>query len=175
MSLVLLLSTCGSASGQILGPVHPRKEQQKKEKTQQVQEADTLVIPDSMYFPSPQGTYNATPFPKKRSELIQISLDNDKTVIVRDSTGNYIVQRQIGGLPATAPTTYSADDFKKRSLTNALRDNWTQLVKEANLKQDIQRGLLDFKINIPGGKKSAFTTILFMLLIWSPKLNSWPM
>ncbi len=159
MSLVLLLSTCGSASGQILGPVHPRKEQQKKEKTQQVQEADTLVIPDSMYFPSPQGTYNATPFPKKRSELIQISLDNDKTVIVRDSTGNYIVQRQIGGLPATAPTTYSADDFKKRSLTNALRDNWTQLVKEANLKQDIQRGLLDFKINIPGGKKSAFTTI----------------
>ncbi len=159
LPLVLVLGICESASAQLLGPAHPQKTEQKKQQIQKEQEADTLTIPDSLYFPSPAGSYSAVPFPRQRSGLIQLSLGDDKTVIVRDSSGNYVVQRQIAGMPATAPTVYTASEFKKRSLKNALKDNWTQLVKEANLKQEIQKGLLDFKINIPGGKKSAFTTI----------------
>ncbi len=158
-SWILVLGAVEAASGQILGAPRHRTEQQEKEKARKQQQADTLLLPDSLYFPQLHGDYNARPFSPPRSGLIKIQLDNDKTVVSRDSLGNFVVQRQIYGMPATAPTVYNAGHYRELALKHNLRSNWRELVKEANLKREIQKGLLDFKINIPGGKKSAFTTI----------------
>ncbi|HKJ45506.1 MAG TPA: cell surface protein SprA [Balneolales bacterium] len=121
--------------------------------------ADSSVKADSIRLPEPQWQGMVSPFPGKRSGLIQLRIPEDNIVVQRDSSGNYVVQREILGIPASIPRRYSFDQYKALSLKDKLHQNWVNIVNESNLKRDIHQGLLDFKINIPGGKKSAFTTI----------------
>jgi len=121
--------------------------------------ADSSVKADSIKLPEPQWKGIVSPFPNKRSDLINLQIPEDNIVIQRDSSDNYVVQREIMGIPASLPRAYSFDQFKKLSLKDKLHQNWVSLVRESNLKREIHQGLLNFKINIPGGRKSAFTTI----------------
>ncbi len=124
-----------------------------------VQTADSTVRIDSVYFPNPKWHRVVTPFRRKRSLLIQPDFPDDKIVVTRDSSGYYSVQRQVMGMPASLVTRYNPDEYDSLSLRHNLHENWVSLIQEANLKREIKKGLLDFKINIPGGRKSAFTTI----------------
>lgn len=57
------------------------------------------------------------------------------------------------------PAVFDFDTFAKSRLSASTHENWKKLVQESQRRNETQRGLLDFKVNIPGGQRSAFTTI----------------
>lgn len=101
----------------------------------------------------------SNPFPRKRPKLYYINLPAEKVQVHRDSTGRYQALRTIYGYPAGLPNVMSMQDYARLSREHSLRDNWRSLIEEGKRRQESERGLLDFKINVPGGRQSAFTTI----------------
>lgn len=105
-------------------------------------------------------SYRVPPaFRPERPGLIEITHPEDQLVKQRDSTGTYIIQREIFELPSALPARYSFEEYSELSLRDKKRTNWRRLIQEAERKRDIRRGLLDFTIDIPVGERSAFTTI----------------
>lgn len=101
-----------------------------------------------------------SPFPRRQPKLIAIYLPDDKTISTLDSLSlRYTVLRNVKGLELFYPVSYDFAAYTYLSKSNSLHKNWSKLIQEANLRRDEQRGLLDFRINIPGGERSAFTTI----------------
>lgn len=96
---------------------------------------------------------------RKRSPLAQIRNADDKVVVTRDSTGQFILKREAYGRPIGVPMPLGFDDFAAEKRRQAMSENWEKIVLESRRRNESQRGLLDFRINIPGGQRSAFTTI----------------
>ncbi len=101
----------------------------------------------------------SSPFPGSRPRLYYISLEDEKTTVERDSAGFYRSQRRIGELPSGIDRRMDFDEYAERSLEHKKRQNWGDLIQEFNRKRQEDSGLLDFRIDIPGGEQSAFTTI----------------
>jgi len=96
---------------------------------------------------------------KKIGRFYQLLPNEDKVTVTWDTLDVYTIQRTLAGQPAFIPTVVSFDEYaimQKDRQKKALR---LQLVEEARKQQTQSRGLLDFKIKVPGGEKSAFTTI----------------
>jgi len=125
-------------------------------------EALELVKParDSVsVLPYPRSSLVARPFFRPFPSILQITLNDDKTEVTRDSTGIYRVERTISDRPVGFSTSYSFDEYAKHYRKHVKRENFVKLIKEEERKRDLRRGMLDFRITIPGGQRSAFTTI----------------
>lgn len=114
---------------------------------------------DSLRRYKPQSNIVPNPFKKPRANIIEIDHPQDVLVKERDSTGNYVIQREIMGIRSGLPVTYSFEEYSAQSMQHKMHQNWKQLIREKELQRDVQRGLLDFTIDIPVGERSAFTTI----------------
>jgi cell surface protein SprA len=120
-------------------------------------QADTL--PRIVPFRSVGHNWIISPFPARISPLLHIRMNEDRMVIQKDSLGNYVVQRRILNMPASEQVFYDFETMSNLNMRSAKTANWRRLVREAERRRDLGRGLLDFRIAIPGGRSSAFTTI----------------
>jgi cell surface protein SprA len=127
------------------------------------QERDSLVSADTLKALIPIRGDRYSPYPRltarNRARLAQMMLQGKQLVIERDSLNRYKVVSEFSGIPLTMQVTYSFEEFSMAMRRKGIHDNWAKLVQDARRRQDVRRGLLDFRINIPGGQRSAFTTI----------------
>jgi len=152
LAFVILLGLL-SLPGQLLA----QQNTTENKKTQ-----DSVFVRDPelpLYFPG-KKTSLFSAFPRRTNRLIAVPLSDDRVIKSLDSLKiEYTLNRSIKGVDVFYPVRYDFQSFSQLAKQNSIDRNWTKLVQEANLKGEAQRGLLDFKINIPGGEKSAFTTI----------------
>ncbi|TYP94945.1 cell surface protein SprA [Fodinibius salinus] len=99
------------------------------------------------------------PYPINLPKLFYIRLSEEQTIVERDSTGQYISYRLLFGLPVAQPYVMDFKEYKNRSRSNALQDNWDQLIREQQTSETDRTGLLDFKLDLPAAEESAFSTI----------------
>lgn len=112
------------------------------------------------FISSPDQLPIAQPFkPEKKPSIISIQTDVFKTTITRDSIGSYLIEQKIDGINIGIPQQMDFETLSALSLEHNVKTNWQELSDEFNRKQQEKRGLLDFKINIPGVENTAFTTI----------------
>lgn len=100
------------------------------------------------------------------NSLYYIKLDDDQQLVRRDSLGKYIVEDQLFGYLTSFPLELDLDSYTRLKREQQKASIWTRLVDEGRRQQQSQRGVLDFKISLPAGRNSAFTTIF-----GSPELN----
>ena len=98
------------------------------------------------------------PFSESRANLFYISLPEDNVYIRRDSLGYYHSQRYLFQLPVGVPYQMDFDEYSSRYRERSIQENWQKLIDEQAEEQE-EGGLLDFKVDVPGGEESAFTTI----------------
>lgn len=122
---------------------------------QEAEKPDSVII----VIPGPRHTFSPPVVQRRRSLLSQIRTSDDKRIITRDSTGQFKVIREVYGLQMGVPVFYDFESYARAQRRSASYENWNKLVLEAQRRSETQRGLLDFKVNIPGGQRSAFTTI----------------
>lgn len=96
---------------------------------------------------------------RPRSRLAQMVLQDMRYEVLRDSLGRFAVRTEYKGLTIGNQLSYSFDEYAALMKRKGINENWNRLVQDARRRQDVRRGLLDFRINIPGGQRSAFTTI----------------
>jgi cell surface protein SprA len=126
------------------------------------QDSTMAAVPDTTFdskIKGPSHRYSPLVGQRKRSPLAELRVNDDKVTITRDSSGTYRIVRDVFGRRLGVPAVYPFDAFASARLQSATMDNWSKLVLEAQRRNETQRGLLDFKVNIPGGQRSAFTTI----------------
>lgn len=99
------------------------------------------------------------PYPDDIPDIFYIKLPEDETTIARDSVGNYVSQRRLFNIEAGLPYVMTQEEYYARSLEDSKKQNWQSLVQEFESQQTSERGLLDFRVEIPGGEESTFTTI----------------
>jgi cell surface protein SprA len=118
---------------------------------------DTLLplvpIRGPRYNPSPNLNR------RQRGRISQIPFQDFRIVVERDSLNNFSAVTEYRGLFVTNRVQYDFESYALTMRKKGLNENWSRLVQDANRRQDVRRGLLDFRINIPGGQRSAFTTI----------------
>ncbi|MDX1639425.1 MAG: cell surface protein SprA, partial [Balneolaceae bacterium] len=121
------------------------------------QAADTLSG-DSLGIlrPPPEVSY---PFPPDIPDLFYIRISEEQITISRDSLGNYTSRRRLFGMEIGLPYRMDMQDYADQYLEHSKDENWKSLIREFELEQGREGGLLDFKVDIPGGQESAFTTI----------------
>jgi cell surface protein SprA len=122
--------------------------------------ADTLHIQELKRFFRPvYGDFVARPFYTPIPALYFITLPEEQTGITRRSDGGFYIVRKVGEVQSGAPTAMSFQEFAVLHRQYSVEENWSQLIFESRLREERQRGLLDFSLTIPGGRQSAFTTI----------------
>jgi cell surface protein SprA len=94
-----------------------------------------------------------------KAKLIQLPLDTYQSTITLDSTGTYLIEDKVGDISIGIPRKMGFEELSERGWEESLNENWSDLSDEFNRSQQERRGLLDFKINIPGVENTAFTTI----------------
>lgn len=124
---------------------------------------DTLARKDSLGIPThirgPKYRPGTSLSLRNRSRLSQISLQNIQILIERDTSNIFSVVTDYNGLPLTYSTRYTFEQYSNEMKKNGINENWSKLIQDSRRRQDVRRGLLDFRVNIPGGQRSAFTTI----------------
>ena len=114
---------------------------------------------DTLRFPGPRTGYMTSPFPRRRSQLVEIRIPADQVEITLDSLGHYSARRTINDVPAGFVTRMDFATFSELSFRDRIQSNWRRLVEENRRQRDVRRGLLDFTLDLPVGERSAFTTI----------------
>lgn len=99
------------------------------------------------------------PFSKPIPKLFYINLQDEKNYVQRDSLGLYHSQRLLYQMPVALPYVMNFDEYAQRNKQGSIRENWKKLIDEHLSQEQQQKGLLNFNINVPGGEKSAFTSI----------------
>lgn len=80
--------------------------------------------------------------------------------LARDSTGAYVSRETVGGEDVRNPVRLDPATYRQQRLRNDLLRNWDDLIAERTREQTRRQGRgLGFNIVIPGGRRSAFTTI----------------
>lgn len=132
---------------------------------QESEPTDTLkTIPDSeligikIYKPISQELFSDLRG-RKPGKLYQLLQNDDKVEILWDSTSVYTIQRSVLGYDTFLPTITDFDEYTSLQKSYNKFSLRSQLVEEAKRQETESKGLLDFKIIVPGGEKSAFTTI----------------
>jgi len=126
--------------------------------TVQVSESDTLFKDIKFYRPAEPGIVGSLDIPES-SGLYYIKLSSDRLIITRDSLNNFLIQRQLFELDISAPLSVNFEEFADLKKQQKVRDNWKRFIEQSKREQQQGTGVLDFKIKIPTGKSSAFTTI----------------
>lgn len=99
------------------------------------------------------------PFPGQISKLFYISISEERTTVYRDTLGNYISQRTLFEVQIALPYVMDSEEYAARSKRHHKEQNWAALIREFESGRQAERGLLDFRVDIPGGRESTFTTI----------------
>lgn len=124
----------------------------------------TEAKPDSSligikFFHSSFGSW-VSAFPKKpKGKLYGTTYPFDKIEVTWDTVSTFKISRTVYDRDLYFPTVASVEEFrelKKSQQKAAIQD---LLVQESKSQESEGRGLLDFKISVPGGENSAFTTI----------------
>lgn len=111
-------------------------------------------------LPFPRSYRAAQPFPRELPRLLQIPLARDRTEVEPDSTvGVFRARRSIGSIVIPYDSHYDFDTFAAEKKRSQKRELFENLIREDELRRGRQRGVLDFRISVPGGESSAFTTI----------------
>jgi cell surface protein SprA len=95
-----------------------------------------------------------------------ITLPAEEIVVQTRGDGGFTLEKRIAGRRSGFPSAMDFSTYSLEKRKDALRENWSLLIRESQLEQTAQRGLLDFSLTIPGGRESAFTTIF-----GSPEVN----
>ena len=141
---------------QVIGP---ERDRDTDSDSADVVEQDTIRV-DTLNFQVRRFSNVARPFPEKKPSIVYITPPQQETEITEDTlSGLYHVTHTLYGFEISAPSVFSFEDLSQANFKDAKEDNWRQIITQADRRREEARGLLDFKINIPGGKKSAFTTI----------------
>ncbi len=99
------------------------------------------------------------PFVRPVPGLYYIDLDEEQVLVERDTSGMYRSQRYLFDIPVTNPLIMSFDNYSRRSREYAKMRNWQNLIDEARTTRDETGGPLDFRLDIPAGDESTFSTI----------------
>ncbi len=146
----ILLFTLVAGSGKSFAQARTLPDSLVKNPVTAVNDSLPIVLaPDLISFP----------FSEKRSRLFHVALNEERVVISRDSTGQYISQRMINGMPLALPYVMTFEEYAARSLEDSRRENWNNLIRQYESDREERRGLLDFSFDVPGGRESTFTTI----------------
>jgi cell surface protein SprA len=132
--------------------------QESPDSLQTEEQADSMLSGVKYFFITPNGKISSLPS-TRRGALYGINLSNDNTSVTWDTVSTYRIQRSINGRQLYLPQVASFNEFrelKKEQQKKAIR---ASQVRESIAQEDEGRGLLDFKISVPGGENSAFTTI----------------
>ncbi len=111
------------------------------------------------FFSNSQGSRISALSSNKTRSLYGRTPGFYQTTVSWDSVSSYKIKRTVFGRDYFFPSlvdfeTYS--DLKREQQKDQIQ---SILVQESRSQEDEGRGLLDFKINVPGGENSAFTTI----------------
>ena len=93
------------------------------------------------------------------NSMYYIRLNEEREEVVWDSLGNYTISQELFGFDVFLPQKVNFEEFTALKKAQQIENNFNALVTEIRTEEQEKRGLLDFKINIPSGKNSAFTTI----------------
>ena len=121
-------------------------------------EPDSSLPGIKFYYPKPDPVISRLPGLEK-PKLYSLNLVADKTVVSWDTVSTYRIVTTKYGRGLVQPVTLGFQEFvvlKKEQQKNSIK---SLLVKESISHEEGSRGLLDFKIHVPGGENSAFTTI----------------
>jgi len=134
------------------------------QQTQVQADADTVWVPETdpqflNTFRTEYGDFVANPFVRPIPRLYYITLPSEEIVVETRPDGGFLAERRVAGIRSGVPVSMSFRDYAQLHKEYAIKENWTQLIQESKLRQERQRGLLDFSLTIPGGRESAFTTI----------------
>lgn len=125
--------------------------------------SDTVSVPPSHAFLRAFRPIHAElisdPFLRSIPGLYFITLPLEEVEITIQPDGGFFIEKRIAGFRSGVPTSMSFEEYAALNRENAMRENWERLVFEARQREETQRGLLDFSLQIPGGSQSAFTTI----------------
>ncbi|MDX1641385.1 MAG: cell surface protein SprA, partial [Balneolaceae bacterium] len=130
-----------------------------------VSETDSLVADSadtdklSQAFPTVFGNFSATPFLRPIPTIYFITLPDEQVYVERRDDGSFYIEKRIGGVRSGVPSIYSSEQYSAEHEDYAKEQNWSMLIREARQREGAGRGLLDFSLQIPGGRESAFTTI----------------
>lgn len=105
------------------------------------------------------GRLVGSPFLRPYPRLYYISLPGETVIVQRRPDGRYFAEQSIHDIPIGLPGIYTFEEYAALNREESLRANWSRLIEESDLADDGERGLLDFRFTIPGGRESAFTTI----------------
>lgn len=121
---------------------------------------DTLrSVEFSRAFRPVYGSTVSYPFLRSIPRLYFINLPHEEVHIARRFDGGFYVEKQLAGQRSGAPSSMSFEEYSALHKHYAVEENWKQLIFESRQREERQRGLLDFRLEIPGGRESAFTTI----------------
>lgn len=132
--------------------------QESADSTSAVAENDSLLTGIKFYQSYPNSIVSRFPG-IKRGVLYEIKLSSDQTTITRDSLGTYQITRSLFGRPLLTPSILNFEDYARLKKEDQKASIQSGLVAEGKAQQEVGKGLLDFKISVPGGENSAFTTI----------------
>lgn len=106
-----------------------------------------------------RGVLVPEPFLQPLPRLYYITLPTETVTVERYPDGTFRARQQIQGIETGLPGIYSFEEYAGFSKRNHLYTNWRELIRESEQRDQGQRGLLDFRVAIPGGRESAFTSI----------------
>ncbi|WP_185958268.1 cell surface protein SprA [Fodinibius sediminis] len=98
------------------------------------------------------------PFEQHRPRLFYVRLPEEQIYIQRDSMGTYRSQRLLFQMPLASPLVMDFRDYAERYKQYSIQQNWDMLIREREAEAS-EAGLLDFRVDVPGGEESTFTTI----------------
>lgn len=144
----------------VLAKVHLIYAQESTDSLNVVSAPDTTLKGIKFYTIKNSSTISSIPLgTDRRKRLYGFQLGFDKTSITWDTLSTYKIKRKIYDRELYKPTVVEFSEFSalvKQQQKHAIQ---SLLVEESKSQQETGRGLLDFKINVPGGENSAFTTI----------------
>ncbi len=125
-----------------------------------LEESDPPAQDSVSVLPFPRS-YAATPaFPRKLPRLLQVRLNDDRTETERDSaSGDILIRRTVLGLSIPFDNRYEFSTYAAEHKKHHKRQIFKDLIREEEIRRQRRRGVLDFRISVPGGQSSAFTTI----------------
>ncbi|MCH8567555.1 MAG: cell surface protein SprA [Balneolales bacterium] len=150
-------------------PEEEEPEQDGMPDTEDDEDSDTIKLleesdqpaQDSLnVWPFPRSSVHARPFLRTLPKLLQIRLNDDRTEVERDSaSGDMIVRRTITGVEVPFSSRYTFEQFAEEHKSHHKIQVFKDLIREEEIRRERRRGVLDFRITVPGGQSSAFTTI----------------
>ncbi|MEX0858061.1 MAG: cell surface protein SprA [Balneolaceae bacterium] len=134
------------------------KSQDIADTTSSVSEADSTLDGIKFIYRPPDNHLN-----RRRgvspSGLYSIQLSKDQFSTTWDTTSTYYFNRNVEGFPVYLPTVYNFEQIALERRKEQEREIRYRLIEDGKNEIEQGRGLLDFRLNVPGGESSVFTTI----------------